>query len=460
MSQSRRRHDPARQAGRWIQLGLPFVERTAQRERRFKRVILLSTGSVVAALIFASPTARDFLNLGMIRVREAAATRLIGLPPERSAVEAEWALRRRRGIEATRRNLEHFYRSTTDEMRELFRVAGMDPEHGLIRYGRGDQAFLISSQVFELDDTGRSYRFRPNTRSVWLRQVTLIGGPFGLFQVLDTPRHREAAARVGAIVDDRSVQHTNSWGLRGPEPDLSAPVRGIVLGDSFMQAMFNGDDETPAIYLQRELHAALGVPVTVVNTGHIGYSPEQYYYTLLAYGDRVRPSFVVVSVCPNDFGDGWAVLRGEGDWMEEAGYWLDRITQWCRSRTVLCLLVPVPTHIQIENSRRDAFYPGSVANLFTAHASRYCEPSNEFMDEHLRLLRIARSEGRPAQRSELYNREIDDDHFSPRGAALWGRIVARRLALLLPTPEQPRDPTGAELQAGPLTDRAAGGPPP
>ena len=50
----------------------------------------------------------------------------------------------------------------------------MDPEHGLIRYGRGDQAFLISSQVFEIDNHGRSYRFRPKTRSVWLRQVTLV----------------------------------------------------------------------------------------------------------------------------------------------------------------------------------------------------------------------------------------------------------------------------------------------
>ena len=79
---------------------------------------------------------------------------------------------------------------------------------------------MISPQVFERDDSGRSYRLRPMTRSVWLRQITLHNGPFGLFQVLDTPEHRAAAGAAGAIVDDRSVQNTNSWGLRGPEPNL------------------------------------------------------------------------------------------------------------------------------------------------------------------------------------------------------------------------------------------------
>ena len=100
-------------------------------------------------------------------------------------------------------------------MRALFRAVGMDPEHGLIRYGRADEAFVISSQVFEPDEHGRSYHFRPNTRSVWLRQITLRNGPFGLFQVRDTPENRAAAVRAGALVDVGSVQQTNSWGLPG-----------------------------------------------------------------------------------------------------------------------------------------------------------------------------------------------------------------------------------------------------
>ena len=247
-------------------------------------------------------------------------------------VEAQWRVRRQHGIEETHKSLAGFYNATTKEVRELFQVAGMDPEHALIRYGRADQAFVISPQVFELDEHGRSYRFRPNTRSIWLRQITIRGGPFAMFQVLDTPDHRAAAARAGAIVDEGSVQNTNSWGLRGAEPDASAAVRGIVLGDSFMQGMFNGDGDTPPLDLERYLQAAWRVPVSILNTGHIGYSPEQYYYALREYGDLFRPQFVVVSVCPNDFGDGPAVLLGKGDWYKEAEYWLDEIRMWCNSR--------------------------------------------------------------------------------------------------------------------------------
>jgi hypothetical protein len=32
----------------------------------------------------------------------------------------------------------------------------------------------------------------------------------------------------------------------------------------------------------------------------------------------MRPRFVVVSVCPNDFGEGYSVLAGKGDWLGEA----------------------------------------------------------------------------------------------------------------------------------------------
>jgi hypothetical protein len=404
----------------------------------------------IAALLSSLVSGRRHLLLWATQARELVLRRLVGLEPDRTLIDAEWRLRRQQGIEDTRKVLVKFYTSTSDEMRELFRVAGMDPERGLIRYGRADQAFLISSQVFERDEHGRSYRFRPSTRSVWLRQITLRNGPFGMFQVLDTPEHRAAAGRAGAIVDDGSVQNTNSWGLRGPEPDPAAAVRGIVLGDSFMQGMFNGDQDTPPLYLERYLRSAWNVPVCVLNTGHIGYSPEQYYYSLREYGERMRPQFVIVSVCPNDFGDGMAVLRGEGDWFGEAEYWLERIQLWCRSRQVACVLVPVPTHLQIEGVRRDVFYPASVLDIFHSHSSRYCDPLNEFVDENLRLAKLARSAGLPAADSRLYNREIKDDHFSPKGAALWSEIVGKRLTLILdrPSPEPGRIGATARAPSG------------
>jgi hypothetical protein len=413
------------------QRNLPFLERSQRRQRMFKRMIVSVTVLVIAILCIINSAGRFYLLSWANQARKLIAGGLFGIPPERAQVDAEWRLRRERSIKATRKNLTDFYRGTTDEMRTLFRVVGMDPEHGLIRYGRADEAFVISSQVFEPDDHGRSYRFRPNTRSVWLRQITLRNGPFGLFQVLDTPEHRAAATRARAIVDLGSVQTTNSWGLRGPEPDLSAPIRGVVLGDSFMQGMFNGDDDTPPVQLQRYLRSAWNMPVSILNTGHIGYSPEQYYYSLREYGERVRPQFVVVSVCPNDFGNGVAVIEGKGDWFGEAEYWLDQIQQWCNSHYAVCVLVPVPTHTQIEGMRRDDFYPAPICKIFQRSSSRYCDPLNEFIDEHLKLARIDLSKGLSPARCALYNRKINDDHFSPRGAALWAEIVGRRLTRIL-----------------------------
>jgi hypothetical protein len=433
---------------------LPFLDRSHRRVRFFKTAILFLTLLAICALVAASSSGRFYLLNSARQMRDTALRRLFGLEPDRAVVEAEWALKRQRGIEQTEKVLTRFYNKTTPQMRELFRVAGMDPEHGLIRYGRADQAFLISSQVFEIDNHGRSYRFRPKTKSVWLRQVTLHDGPFGLFQVLDTSQHRAAAAAADAIVDERSIQNTNSWGLRGPEPDPTAQARGIVLGDSFMQGMFNGDGDTPPLYLERCLREAWKMPVSVLNTGHIGYSPEQYYYSLKEYGDRFRPQFVVVSVCPNDFGDGWAVLRGEGDWYGEAGYWLDQIHGWCRSRSALCLLVAVPTHVQVENIRRDDLYPGKICDIFRAHSSRYCDPLDAFVDEHLRLAALARRNGQPYQRSKLYNREIDDDHFSPIGASLWAQNVSRRITLILDPPSAAESSQVGPV-AGPVTEQSA-----
>jgi len=409
---------------------LPFLERTTRRQRVFKAVILGATLLVLACMIGGSQSARYRLVLGAGQTRDALAWKLFGLEPDRGAVDAQWRVRRQLGIAETLKSLTSFYNVTTAEIRELFRVAGMDPEHALIRYGRADQAFVISPQVFEQDEHGRSYRFRPSTRSIWLRQITLHHGPFAMFQVLDTPGHRAAASRAGAIVDEGSVQNTNSWGLRGPEPDLSTAVRGIVLGDSFMQAMFNGDDDTPPVDLEHYLQAAWKVPVSILNTGHIGYSPEQYYYALREYGERFRPQFVVVSVCPNDFGDGRAVLHGQGDWYKEAEFWLSEIELWCNSREVIHLVVSVPTHIQIETTRRDDLYPGKICEILHVSSIRYCSPLDQFMDEHLRLATLPEANGRLPQLSKLYNRAIDDDHFSPRGAELWAEIVGRRLVRL------------------------------
>jgi hypothetical protein len=408
---------------------LPFRERSDRLDRWFKRGIVAATAAVVTAAVAGTPAGRYAVARAAEQGRQAA-QRLVGLEPDRGEVDALWRLKRRRGVEQTRKVLADFYRHADPAMRHLFDVAGMSPDKGLVRWGRDDAAFLISSKVFEPDDRGRSYRMRPETRSVWLRRITLHDGPFGLFQVPHTPEVRAAAVAAGAVVDEGSAQRTNSWGCRGPEPDPNAAVRGVVLGDSFMQAMFNGEGDTPALGLERFLREAWGVPVSVLNSGHIGYSPEQYFYTLVEYGERFRPHFVVVSVCPNDFGEYVPVLGGGGDGYDEAKYWLGRIGLWCRGRSIPCVLVAVPCDYQIVGSRNDGGYPGRVSNLFEGSSPFYCDPLELFIDEHLRLTR-----GRePSPDSPLYNYRIRDNHFSPAGAALWGRVVGRRVSQLVKPP--------------------------
>ncbi len=116
-----------------------------------------------------------------------------------------------------------------------------------------------------------------------------------------------------------------------------------------MQGMFIGDQETPPECLRRYLEAHFQRKVSILNTGVMGYSPEQYYYSLLAFVDRFRPQFVVVSVFTNDFGDLHDVpTKGLGDW-EEGKYWLNKITQYCRTRGWPLLIVPAPVrtaHVQ------------------------------------------------------------------------------------------------------------------
>ena len=161
---------------------------------------------------------------------------------------------------------------------------------------------------------GRSYRFRPDIRSIWVRNFPAKGAVKAYFQIPDTPEAPEMVKGTGAVIVEGSSQTTNSWGLRGPEPDLKAPVRGIVLGDSYMQGLFVGDDQTPAECLKRDMKKRLGSAVEILNTGHLGYSPEQYYFSLLEYFGRFPPQFVVVSIFANDFaGDPKGVLEGPAE---------------------------------------------------------------------------------------------------------------------------------------------------
>jgi hypothetical protein len=150
---------------------------------------------------------------------------------------------------------------------------------------------------------------------------------------------------------------------------------------------------------------------------------------LRVYADRFHPRFVVLGLYANDFGEEPEVFRGEGDWAE-GGYWLDQILQLCQSRGILCLIAPVPCQSQIIGTRNAGSYQGQIANLTRIAGSLFCDPTDAFVNENLKLQR-ERERRTGLSQSPLYNGHLGDGQLSPRGAALWGRVVARRVALLL-----------------------------
>jgi lysophospholipase L1-like esterase len=418
---------------------LPFLERRRRLERRFKWAIAATTLAALGAILATSRPARDLVeaSASLPKRAELAVLRLVGVDRDdeyysrlyRELRDEDWRRRRREQLGKAQASLEMTDRDSPKARRQFMKVAGLAPGTGLLRPGDFNNILLLSGLVYRADDRGRSYRLRPNTRSVWVRQVNLGEANSGPMLLPDTPELRTSADAIGGIVVDDSVQVTNSWGLRGPEPDPNAPVRGLVLGDSFMQGMFLPEDSTPPALLGRVLSGELKARVSLLNTGVAGYSAEQYYACLREYLGRFKPDFVVLSVYANDFGGaGDGVHQGGGDW-EEAGYWLRLIQLACRERDTLLVTVPVPGRSQVVATRSDYHYPGRLSTVVDTPAAYVINPLDDFINANIRLM--SSGTDRPFT-SPLYNGHLDNDgHFSALGARVWAESVGRRLSLLL-----------------------------
>ena len=308
----------------------------------------------------------------------------------------------------------------------------MDPEHVVLRWGNFDKTVMLPSTVFEPDESGRSYRFRPGVRSIWVRNFPMKGDVKAYFQVPDDPEAAELVKGTGAAIVEGSTQTTNSWGLRGPEPDTQAAWRGIVLGDSYMQGLFVGDDQTPTECLKRDLRKRLGGTVEILNTGHLGYSPEQYYYTLVEYAEAVPA----------------AVRRGQrlrqrlrGRHQGRAGGPRRRLGRGeilarPHPRFLLlarhpCLFVPAPWVNQLDQPQLAGNYPGPISNILGATGIQYLDPINEFADALLSIEIDGLRRGEPVKGDPLFNGRIGDGHFSPQGASSGPSASVGRVSLLL-----------------------------
>jgi len=406
-----------------------FLDRDQKLGRVFKIAITLGTIGLIVILLTTLASGRYVTSWLITRARWMTQS-AFGLPLDRAEIDADLRRKRRYDMKQSRGTLAGTFAEYSPPRQRLLRFAGLDPEHALVRWGNFNRTVLLPATVFEVDDSGRSYRFRPNVRSIWVRNFPVRGPVKAYFQVPDAPGLTEAVAGTGAQLVDGSIQTTNSWGLRGPEPDLSAKWRGIVLGDSYMQGLFVDDDQTPAECLKRDLKARLHAPVEILNTGHLGYSPEQYYFTLLEYARQFPPVFIVVSIFANDFGELEEVLQGRGDWAEGA-YWLALIQQFCRSHRVICLVVPAPWVNQLQGPHLAGFYPGMISNLLESAGPGYLDPISDFADAQLAASLKSERMGTSSTGSSLFNGRIADGHFSPAGCELWAAVVGRRLELLI-----------------------------
>ncbi|MGO9596510.1 MAG: SGNH/GDSL hydrolase family protein [Isosphaeraceae bacterium] len=415
---------------RLIQRSFAFLEHSQRLTRRFKIGIVLGTSVLVFLLLASSPSGRYLASWLVTRSRWAL-LQSIGIPPTRAEIDADWKRKRRHDIEEAHGKLRETYDAYGPAMRRLLDYAGLDPDHALLRWGNFNRTIYLPSTIFLPDETGRSYRFRPSTRSIWVRNLRLKGGILAYFPIPLGPDLDQVVQGTGAEMVQSSVQTTNSWGLRGPEPDLQAPLRGIILGDSYMQGLLVGDDQTPGECLKRYLAEHEKTRTEILNTGHLGYSPEQEYYTLREYADQFHPTFVVLSLFANDFGDLFEVLHeGKGDW-EEGRYWLREITQFCRTRGILCLAVPAPWYDQVEGPRNAEFYPGMVSTILGSSGLTYFDPIEAFADRSLKQYIATKRQGKDTSPNPLFNGHLADGHFSPLGCEVWARAVGHRLSLIL-----------------------------
>jgi hypothetical protein len=413
------------------QMVFGFVERAERFERALKIAIAGLTILSLALLLAAVPSGRYLAGWLAARARRTA-MHLVGQEPRRDEIDADWLRRRHFDVESASDKHRKTFDEYSEAQQRLLRFAGMDPDHVVLRWGNFDKTVMLPSTVYESDDSGRSYRLRPGVRSIWLRNFPMKGDVKAFFQVPDRPEAAELVKGTGASIVEGSAQMTNSWGLRGPEPDTQANWRGIVLGDSYMQGLFVADEQTPTECLKRDLRQRLGGSVEILNTGHLGYSPEQYYYSLVEFAKRLPPQFVVVSVFANDFaGDMKVVLEGRGGDWDEGKYWLGRIRDLCFARTIPCVFVPAPWLHQLDEAQLAGNYPGPVSNISGTNGLSFLDPISEFADALLAIQIEGVKRHQPVTGDPLFNGRIGDGHFSPRGSEVWAERVGRRVSLLL-----------------------------
>jgi lysophospholipase L1-like esterase len=181
-----------------------------------------------------------------------------------------------------------------------------------------------------------------------------------------------------------------------------------------MQGFLLADDQTPPARLQ----AALGGPglCSVLNVGVLGYSPAQYYHSVVEYAPRFAPHAVVVSLCCND------VDPRDAEDVARQRRWLAATVATCADRQIPCLVVATPDATRYLGERDRRPYPECLRDGVPAPA-RWLDLTPAF--------RAAEPDVTTWEHSGLFFSRLLDGHMSPKGADLWAHEVARELGDML-----------------------------
>ena len=209
---------------------------------------------------------------------------LVGLSPGRAEIDADWHRKRLYDIEQTRAKLRSTYAEYDPPMRRLLDYAGLDPDHALLRWGNFDRTLYPAVHGV------RARRHGPLVPVPAQHPVDLGAEPEaqgrhpGLLSRSRRPGARRSDGR------DRCGRRRDV----GPDDQLVGPARARARHRRRRSAASSWATRTcracsspttdPRGVPEAPARRRLGGRVEVLNTGHLGYSPEQEYYTLV----RVR----------------------------------------------------------------------------------------------------------------------------------------------------------------------------
>lgn len=316
-------------------------------------------------------------------------------------------------VERAERDFAAEWGKLSPEGRNLLELAGYGPRDRLVVPANFDGALVFSGSVMERH-LRCGYRLRPGQENLWARP-----GPWP-FQMPMPGRPAVRDALEQAHISITATERSNSFGCRGREPDEldSYDYRVLVLGDSFAQGILVEEAETFCVQLEEELEQSTGCKTLVANSGVIGYSTEQEYYTLEELSPQLRPDVAVLCFYANDVHrDHRAVFRSRnpaGDW-STAERWLERSAAFCRTNKIRFAVAVIPDRSQMTSRTIRIGYQQRLETITSKLGIYLIDPDERFLAHRTEPLWLP-----------------GDDHFAPAGHALFAQSLADHLRAWVP----------------------------